>query len=214
METVGQIKARIEQAVPNAKVTVENGALIVDRSCWIEVARYLRDDMALQLDFCSNLCAVDWLPRKEKIKVGDQEIEREAPGYLEVVYHLYSVARRHGPLTVKCRTGDRDQDTHIPSVTPIWRGAEYQEREAYDLYGIHFDGHPDLRRILMWEGFKDWPMRKDYKQPDDFEWEPTPHDWVVERVKEHQAKLAQSLPASVGRAEGPALSAAEGETKT
>ena len=190
METVEQIKACIEQVVPNAKVAVENGALVVNRSCWSEVARYLRDDIALQLDFCSNLCAVDWLPRKEKVKEGDKQVEREIPGYLEVAYHLYSIARRHGPLVVKCRTGDRHQDTHIPSVTPIWRGAEYQEREAYDLYGIHFDGHPDLRRILMWDDFKDWPMRKDYKLPDDFEWEPTPHDWVVERVKEHQVKPA------------------------
>ena len=189
METLEQIKARIEAAVPNIPqggVAIEGGSLIVDRRCLTDVARYLRDDIALRLDYLSNLCGVDWLPRKEKIKQGDKEIEREIPGYLEVVYHLFSVALRHGPLTLKCRTGDRDQDTHIPSVTPIWRGAEYQEREAFDLYGIIFDGHPDLRRILMWDEFKDFPMRKDYKAPDDFEWEPTPHDWVIDRVKEHQ----------------------------
>ena len=66
-------------------------------------------------------------------------------------------------------------------------GAELQEREAYDLYGIIFDGHPDLRRILMWDGFKDFPMRKDYVEPDDYEYEPTPHDEVLEKTKQHHA---------------------------
>ena len=63
--------------------------------------------------------------------------------------------------------------------------AELQEREIFDLYGIHFDNHPDLRRILMWDEFKDHPMRKDYREPDDYEWEPTPHDDVLEKAKVH-----------------------------
>ena len=100
-----------------------------------------------------------------------------------VVYHFYSTTKRHGPLTMKCRTPDR-VDCKIPSVTPLWRSAEYQEREAFDLYGVVFEGHPDLRRILMWDEFTDFPMRKDYKAPDDYEWEPTPHDDVVKRIKE------------------------------
>jgi NADH-quinone oxidoreductase subunit C len=74
---------------------------------------------------------------------------------------------------------------HLPSLTPLYRAAEFQEREVYDLYGVRFDGHPDLRRILMWDEFVDHPMRKDYVQPDDFEYEPTPHDEVLERAKEH-----------------------------
>ncbi len=186
METLDQIKTRLAQVAPNAKVSIEGSALVVDRGSLLEISRFLRDDIALQLDYLTNLCALDWLRRKEKVKDGDKETEREVGGYLEVVYHLYSVARRQGPLTMKCRTGDRDKDVHIPSVTPIWRSAEFQEREAYDLYGVIFDGHPDLRRILMWPEFQDYPMRKDYKMPDDFEWEPTPHDWVVDRVKERE----------------------------
>ena len=79
------------------------------------------------------------------------------------------------------RTGPRRA---FPSLTPIWRSAEFQEREIFDLYGIRFDHHPDLRRILMWDEFEDHPMRKDYREPDDYEYEPTPHDQVLERAKQ------------------------------
>src|SRR5205807_10032710 len=110
---------------------------------------------------------------------------KKKPVYLEVVYHLYSMALKHGPLVLRQRTGNRNDDVHVASLTLVWRGCEFQEREAYDLYGIIFDGHPDLRRILMWDGFKDYPMRKDYKAPDDYEYEPTPHDEVLEKAKQH-----------------------------
>ena len=107
------------------------------------------------------------------------------PGYLEAVYHLYSMELKHGPLVLRLRTENRTDKAHLPSLTPVWRGAEFQEREIFDLYGIVFAGHPDLRRILMWEGFKDFPMRKDYAEPDDYEYEPTPHDDVLERARQH-----------------------------
>ena len=71
----------------------------------------------------------------------------------------------------------------LPSLTPVWRSAEFQEREIFDLYGIVFEGHPDLRRILMWDEFEDHPMRKDYVEPNDYEYEPTPHDAVLEKVE-------------------------------
>jgi NADH-quinone oxidoreductase subunit C len=83
------------------------------------------------------------------------------------------------------RTGNRADKTHLPSLTPLWRGAEFQEREIFDLYGVVFDGHPDLRRILMWDDFAGFPMRRDYLPPDDFEYEPTPHDKVLEQAKKH-----------------------------
>jgi NADH-quinone oxidoreductase subunit C len=85
------------------------------------------------------------------------------------------------------RTIDRGDGARLPSLTPIWRSAEFQEREIFDLYGVRFDGHPDLRRILMWDEFEDHPMRKDYREPDDYEWEPTPHDDVLARAKQHYA---------------------------
>ena len=83
------------------------------------------------------------------------------------------------------RTANRDSDTTVASLTPVWRSCEFQEREVFDLFGVRFDGHPDLRRILMWDGFVDFPMRKDYVEPDDYDYEPTPHDEVLQRAKQH-----------------------------
>ena len=69
---------------------------------------------------------------------------------------------KHGPLIIRMRTANRTDGARLPSLTPIWRSAELQEREIFDLYGIHFEGHPDLRRILMWEGYPYFPLRKDF----------------------------------------------------
>lgn len=191
MENLEQIRERILKWMPKARVEILNcgpagqHALLIDPKDISDIARWLRDDAELRLDYCSNCTGIDWLPRKEKIKEGDKEVEKDFPGYLEVVYHLYSMQKKHGPLVIRTRTGDRDKDVHVPSLTPIWRGCEFQEREVYDLYGVIFDGHPDLRRILMWDEFKDFPMRKDYVEPDDYEWEPTPHADILDKARKH-----------------------------
>jgi len=112
------------------------------------------------------------------------------PGCLEVVYHLYSVEKKHGPVVLRMKTVNRTDQVELPSLTSVWRSAEFQEREIFDLFGVVFTGHPDLRRILMWEGFKDHPMRRDYVEPDDFEYEPTAHDEVLKRAQEHRAAEA------------------------
>jgi NADH-quinone oxidoreductase subunit C len=133
------------------------------------------------------------IKEKKKVKQIVEGVEKEIeeitektrPGFLEAVYHLYSMALKHGPLILRFRTKDRGDQNHLPSLTPVWRGAEFQEREIFDLYGIVFDGHPDMRRLLMWDGYQDHPMRKDYVEPDDYEYEPTPHDEVLERAKQH-----------------------------
>ena len=206
MESLEQIKARAEAAVPGARIEIipnpgpaNQPSLLLDNEHAVAVARFLRDDPALQLDFCSNVTGVDWLDRTvkktTKVKKLVDGVEKEVsetteeffPGYLEAVYHLYSVKLKHGPVIIRLRTPDRAEGVRLPSLTPIWRSAEFQEREIFDLYGIRFDGHPDLRRILMWDEFKDHPMRKDYVEPDDYEYEPTPHDEVLERAKQHQA---------------------------
>ena len=116
--------------------------------------------------------------------------KRVEPGYLEAVYHLFSIAKKHGPVIIRMRTANRTDQIELPSLTPVWRSAEFQEREIFDLFGIVFTGHPDLRRILMWDEFKDHPMRRDYVEPDDFEYEPTPHDEVLKRAQEHKSKVA------------------------
>ena len=206
MESLEEVKARIEQAFPGAAPQIvpnpgpaQQPSLLLPNEQAVALARWLRDDPTLQLDYCSNVTGVDWLDRtvKKKVKVKqlvegeEKEVEETQeeffPGYLESVYHLYSIALKHGPVVVRLRTSDRSAGVHLPSLTPVWRSAEFQEREIFDLYGIHFAGHPDLRRILMWDEFADFPMRKDYVEPDDYEYEPTPHDEVLERAKEHYA---------------------------
>jgi NADH-quinone oxidoreductase subunit C len=206
VESLEQIKSRIEAAIPGAKIDIvpngspsQQSSLLIDNEHARDVARFLRIDPALRLDFCSNVTGVDWLDRtvKKTVKVkklvdGEEKevnetIEEKIPGYLEAVYHLYSITHKHGPVIIRMRTRDRGDGALLPSLTPIWRSAEFQEREIFDLYGIHFDGHPDLRRILMWDEFEDHPMRKDYREPDDYEWEPTPHDEVLESAKRHYA---------------------------
>ncbi len=94
------------------------------------------------------------------------------------------------------RTVNRTDRVDLPSLTSVWRAAELQEREIFDLYGIVFTGHPDLRRLLMWDGFKDHPMRKDYVEPDDYEYEPTPHDAVLARAESHHSREQGSKAAS------------------
>ena len=204
MESLEEIKARAEAAVPGATLEIiANGSpanqpsLLIDREHALAVVQFLRDNPALRLDFCSNVTGVDWLDRtvKKTVKVKqivdgveteiDQTEEQQIPGYLEAVYHLFSIELKHGPVVIRLRTADRINAVHLPSLTPLYRAAEFQEREIYDLYGIRFDGHPDLRRILMWDEFVDHPMRKDYVPPDDFEYEPTPHDEVLDRAKQH-----------------------------
>ena len=200
------IKSRTEAAVPGAKIDIcagsgpsQQASLLIDNEHALTIATFLRDDPVLRLDFCSNVTGVDWLDRavKKTAKVKqvvdgvekeiDQTTEEKIPSYLEAVYHLYSMAQKHGPVIIRMRTTGRAGGARLPSLTPVWRSAELQEREIFDLYGIRFDGHPDLRRILMWDEFVDHPMRKDYVEPDDYEYEPTPHDEVLEKAKQHYA---------------------------
>lgn len=199
-----QIKTLIEGAVAGAQVQIlandtpaNQPSLIINSAAGLEVARFLRDDPGLRMDYASNVTGVDWLDQvtKEKIKVKktvdgvekevEETIEKKRAGYLEAVYHLYSMALKHGPIIIRLRTGNRSDDVRLPSLTPIWRGAELQEREIYDLYGIDFIGHPDQRRILMWDGYTEHPMRKDFVEADDYEYEPTPHDDVLAKAKCH-----------------------------
>ena len=180
------IQSELEQSIPGCRLTIVDNpspcaqhSLVVDADHAVLVATYLRD--FLHFDYCSNVTGVDFLPKElsEKIKVkktvdgpnGPEEKEVDevrkttVPGYLEVVYHLFSTTNRTGPLPLRQRTPNRDltlDSLTLPSLTPIWRSCEFQEREVYDLFGISFAGHPDLTRILMPEDWIGHPLRKDY----------------------------------------------------
>ena len=146
---IEELKTTLEQQLPGVSLTIEGSALLVPSKDLLAVCRLLKDTERFRCDYVANLTAVDYLPDAAG-----------GSGRMQVVYHLYSMAQKHGPVTLKV-TVPREQPT-VPSVTPLWRAAEFQEREVYDLYGVVFEGHPDLRRILMWEGFVGHPMRKDY----------------------------------------------------
>ena len=215
MIALDRIKSQLEAAVPGARLEIVPNdspsgqrSLLVDNAHAAAVAERLRDDPELRLDYASNVTGVDWpeteLSEKVKIKRVVEGVESEVeeirktlrPGYLEAVYHLYSMEKKHGPVILRMRTENRTDKARLPSLTAVWRACEFQEREIYDLFGIVFDGHPDLRRILMWDGFQDHPMRKDYVEPDDFEYEPTPHDEVLKRAQEHKSSEQRSEGAS------------------
>jgi NADH-quinone oxidoreductase subunit C len=178
LRTVEEIKAAILAAVPGAGVEIVANpsvsgqhSLRIAPANVVAVATFLRDDAELKLDFLSNATGVDWPDKEitEKVKVTrpvtktvdgvettteetvEETRKRVEPGYLEAVYHLFSVAKGHGPVVIRMRTADRSDRVELPSLTPIWRAAEFQEREIFDLFGIVFTGHPDLRRLLMWD---------------------------------------------------------------
>jgi NADH-quinone oxidoreductase subunit C len=109
----------------------------------LEVCEWLRDDTSMGFDFLADVTAVHW--------PGD-------PEPMEVVYHLHSYPR-NDRLRLKLRTGDGGT---VPSLTGLWRSADWNEREAFDMFGIRFEGHPDLRRILMPEDYTDHPLRKEF----------------------------------------------------
>jgi NADH-quinone oxidoreductase subunit C len=117
---------------------------IVDRGVLLDVCRLLRDDPELAFDFLMDVTAVDYIGRKPRF---------------EVVYHLYSLAKNH---RVRIKVPLEEGDPKLPSVVALWSGANWLEREAWDMYGIRFEGHPDLKRIYLYEEFQGHPLRKDY----------------------------------------------------
>jgi NADH-quinone oxidoreductase subunit C/D len=140
---LGAIEARINEAFPGAVVDKDGDWLVLDADRLEEVATHLRDQEGF--DYLTHLSASDYADR------------------LEVVYNAYSTqADLLGPsLSFKVRVPDRS-DPHVPSVTSVWNSANFQEREVWDMFGVRFDGHPNLKRILLWEGFEGHPLRKDW----------------------------------------------------
>ena len=137
-----EVAENIGGQLPGVVVEYNDTAVLLKSESILEVCRYLNQTAGLDFDYLVNLSGVDYLD------------------HLEVVYHLVSMRHNHS-LVLKTRCHDREQPA-VPSVTPIWKGADFQEREVYDLLGIRFDGHPNMKRIFLWEGFQGHPLRRDY----------------------------------------------------
>src|SRR5579871_476637 len=160
--TLEPIKSEIEAHVSGCRLEIiSNGSpsgqlsLLIDPEHALAVAKFLRDAAHLRFDYCSNVTGVDWPGKEISITVKtktivegvEQEVEEvqksRSTGHLEVVYHLYSMEKKHGPVVLRMRTENRTDQVSLPSLTSIWRSVEFQEREIFDLFGIVFEGHPD-----------------------------------------------------------------------
>lgn len=181
---IEELKAKIEQGVSGVKLKpVRESLLIENTEDLVKVATFLRDSDEFKMDYVSSLTAADYLT------------------FLETVYHLYSMEKKSDPITLRVRC-DRE-NPKVPSLVPVYRGAEYQERAAYDMYGIVYEGHPDLRRIYMWDSFEGFPMRKDYVQEDSETLEAADIEWLEKngvKVADDVRKQAEELKAQGKRA--------------
>jgi NADH/F420H2 dehydrogenase subunit C len=136
------LAGRLREAFQDAVTDWRNDTVWVQPSRIADVSQFLRDEPDLDFQLLNSISAVDYIE------------------YFEIVYHLTSLRRQHTAV-VKTRVYGR-QDLSLPSVYRLWRGADFQEREIWDLMGVRFDGHPNMKRIMLWEGFDGHPLRKDF----------------------------------------------------
>jgi len=136
------IARQIGEHLHDAVTEFDESAVFVKGEALLEVARFLKESPGLDFDYLTAITAVDFSE------------------HFELVYHLTSIKNNHS-VVLKARCYERENPT-LPSVAGLWQGADFQEREIYDLMGIAFDGHPNMKRILLWEGFQGHPLRKDY----------------------------------------------------
>ena len=144
-----EIRARFGAAVVETHDHRGDHTAVVERAALRDVLAFCRDSGALAFDVLMDLTAVDYskFPGRE-----------DGPRF-EVVYHLYSIAHNH---RVRLKVRVEEDDATVPTAVPLWPIANWFEREVWDMFGIRFDGHPDLRRLLMYEEFVGHPLRKDY----------------------------------------------------
>jgi len=142
------VLARLRERFPDAVRTTHafrgDATAEITPASLLDVCAFLRDDPELAFDFLVDITAVDYIGTVPRF---------------EVVYHLYSLAKSH---RVRLKARVPEEDPRIASLVPLWRGADWLERETWDMYGIRFEGHPDLRRIFLYEEFQGHPLRKDY----------------------------------------------------
>lgn len=173
---VEEIKKELEAHLPDVKLR------LVRDSLWIEnprdlpqVALFLKESPKFLLDYLSSVTGADYLQ------------------FLESVYHLYSMTKKQGPVVLRVRVPKNN--AKIPSLASVYRSAELQEREAFDTLGIIYEGHPDLRRLFMWEGFEGYPLRKDYQQEDAEVLEAADIAWLEARKIEIPAEMKEKAKA-------------------
>jgi len=139
-----EIASQIEEKFPGSVEESSQDSLVVKSESLLAVAAFLKDTANLKFDYFNYVTAVDYF------------------SYFEVVYQLTSLEHNH-TVIIKTRCYDRENPV-VPSVIGLWQGADFQEREIYDLMGIKFEGHPNMKRIFLWDGFQGHPLRKDYLQ--------------------------------------------------
>lgn len=144
-EVCAHLKEKFGEAVGALSETKGDRFVVVKGEKIVDICRFLKATIGLEFDYCMDVTAVDWPARK----------------VIEVVYHLYSLVHRHG-LVLKVET-DRERPT-IATVESVWKAATWLEREIYDLFGVNFEGHSDLRRILLPDDWVGYPLRKDYQE--------------------------------------------------
>jgi len=141
------LKAQFGDKIVETSAQFGDETAVIEPSAWRDVAFFLRNDPRCAMDMLTDITAVDYPEREPRF---------------EVVCHLRSLDRGHR-IRIKARVGDAEGDgAEIASLFPVWKGANWFERETFDMFGIRFTGHPDMRRILMYEEFKGYPLRKDY----------------------------------------------------
>jgi NADH-quinone oxidoreductase subunit C len=147
---LAKLKERFGAAILETHSDFGDDTAVVEPRQWKAICAFLRQDPALDFDMPVDLCGVDYPERGE------------AGGRMEVVMHLYSISKRHR-VRLKARVGDEEMEgAELESVVSIWPGMNWLEREVYDMSGVRFRGHPDLRRILMYPEFEGHPLQKTY----------------------------------------------------
>jgi NADH-quinone oxidoreductase subunit C len=147
-DALARLLRGVSGAVLAAHAECGDATALVDPGRLVEAMSFLRDDPATAFDMLTDLTAVDYLGYPG----------RSGPRF-EVVYHLYSLARNH---RLRVKVGVEEATCEVPSLVSLWPSANWMEREVWDMYGIRFAGHPDLRRILLYDEFEGHPLRKDY----------------------------------------------------
>ncbi len=174
---IESVSSRFPDAVSASHSYRGDETVVLRREFLLEVARFLKEDPALQMNFLMDLTAADYstfgespapaffassgVALRPSSQIPDQDPWPGPPGETRfvVVYHFYSLQHKH---RLRLVVPVQEAEAEVDSLTSLWAGADWLEREVWDMFGIRFQGHPDLKRILMYEEFEGHPLRKDY----------------------------------------------------